>query len=67
MKSVDLRQFKQKGAEISNIIPDADLLILKQIHKNHTGIDLSDSDALTMGLRLIEIFSVIGQQISMKN
>lgn len=67
MKSIDLRQFKQKGTEISHIISRDDLLQLKQIHKKNTGIDLSDSDALSMGLRLMNMFSVIGQQISMTN
>jgi len=67
MKPVDFKQFKQKNTIISDIISNDDLLQLKQVHKNNTGIELSDLDALAMGLRLIDLFRVIGQKIEFSN
>lgn len=67
MKTINLRQFNSKSEKISQIISCDDLLLLKQIHKKYTGIDLSDLDALSMGLRLMDVFSVIGQKIEFAN
>lgn len=44
-----------------------DLEELRQIHYNETGVVLSDTEVLEMGIRLVNLIKVVGRKIPKSN